>query len=294
MHIPAGLCLGTRFLRGERGVRGAASQPPDEATGDHERNGNQLRAGHDASEDFAAAGIIAQKLDEEALHTVEHHKDRENLSIEFLAFQEPHEQDEVEKLRAGFNQLRGFDPHTQRCATDGIGQGIGEGDAPKMVGRLAIAATGGEASEAPEDVAEGEARSKGVHRAQDRHTVTARVPRAHQESGQQAPGENASGLQRVEAEDLTPVAGVGAPIVDDVENLRADNAREDHEDAEVPGVVAVDALFFRIADADPKAEQNTGCNQHAVSRQIKTANVEESRKHFILDAPMQAKCHRRV
>ena len=115
--------------------------------------------------------------------------------------------------------------------------------------------------------------------------MTSHVPCAYRERGQQSAGKNSSSLQRVEAENLPPVVGVAAPIVDHVENLGSDNAGQDHEDAEVPCVVAVDTLLFRIADADPQTEQYTRGDQNTVGRQVETADVEKSRKHVILDAP---------
>ena len=100
----------------------------------------------------------------------------------------------------------------------------------------------------------------------------------------QPAGKNSSRLQRVEAENLAPVIGVAAPVVDDVENLGANDSGQHHEDAEVPGVIAIDALLFRIADADPEPEQHAGGDQHTIGRQVEIANVKKSREHVSLDA----------
>ena len=75
--------------------------------------------------------------------------------------------------------------------------------------------------------------------------MAAHIPGAHGQRANQSAGKNSSGLQRVKAENLAPVMGVAAPIVDHIQNLCADNARQHHEDAEIPRVIAIDTLLFR-------------------------------------------------
>ena len=115
--------------------------------------------------------------------------------------------------------------------------------------------------------------------------MAAHIPGGGQERGNQAAGKHASGLQCVEAENLAPVVGVVAPVVDDVENFGAYDSGEHDENAEVPGIVSIDSLLFGIADADPKADQHARSDEEAISGQIKTANVKESGEHVGLDAP---------
>ena len=78
------------------------------------------------------------------------------------------------------------------------------------------------------------------------------VPGGSDEGREQASGENASGLQRVDAEDLAGMSGVIAPLIDDVKNLGADDAAEYYENPEIPGMVAVIAEALGVADADPQ------------------------------------------
>src|SRR5258706_6994503 len=115
--------------------------------------------------------------------------------------------------------------------------------------------------------------------------MTPHVPDRHQERGNQSAGKYASRLQRVEAENLSPVVGVGAPVVDDVKNFGPDNSGEDNENAKVPGIVAIDTLLLGIADADPESDQHARCDQDTVGRQVETANLKKSGEHVSLDAP---------
>jgi len=110
------------------------------------------------------------------------------------------------------------------------------------------------------------------------------VPDANHQRRQQAARENASRLQSTDRENVSPVVGVGAPVVNDVENLRAQDPREHHEDTQVPRVVAINALLLGIADADPEPQQDAGCDKHTVRRQVKVADLKKSREHVSLDA----------
>ena len=59
---------------------------------------------------------------------------------------------------------------------------------------------------------------------------------------------------------------VVAPLVDDVENLGADDSAEDDEDPKIPGFVAVIAEALGVANADPKADQDAQGDQESVGR----------------------------
>jgi len=115
--------------------------------------------------------------------------------------------------------------------------------------------------------------------------MTPHVPGGHQERADQSAGEYASRLQGVEAENLAPVVGVAAPVVDDVKNLRADDSGENNENAKVPGIVAIDALLLGIAHADPEPDEDARSDQYPVGGEIETANLEKSGEHVGLDAP---------
>src|SRR5712692_5772699 len=154
------------------------------------------------------------------------------------------------------------------------------------MGFFAIAAAGRKTAKAPEHMTEGQAGRESIAGAQRRHVTPPDVPGRHEKGADQAAGKNSSRLESVEAEDLAPVAGVSIPLIDDEQCLGANNARQNDQDAQIPGIIAIDALLFGIANADPEADQYAGCNQQAIGRQAETANVEESGEHFNLDAPL--------
>jgi len=266
-------------------LRHTTLEPPDQSTGEHEQNRDQLGSGHQAAEDFTASGIVAQKFNEITLDSVEDHERPPNLSIKFLALEEPHEQNKIEKLGGSFDQLRWFNSHAERCSTDRIRQWICEDNAPRMIRGFSVTAARGKTTKTAEHMAKRQPRSETIRSAQHRHVVTPHIPHRCEQSGNQSAGKYAPCLQRVEAENLASIAGVSAPVIDDVQNLGADNSGEHNENAKIPGVIAIDALLLRIAHADPKSDQHAGSDQHAISRQVETAYLKKSWEHVSLDAP---------
>src|SRR5579872_1294591 len=127
-----------------------------------------------------------------------------------------------------------------------------------------VAASGGEAADAADGVSQGEAGGEGVASSQRRHVMFPDIPSGGHERGQQASGKNSAGLQRIDAEDLPEIVLVDAPIVDDVQDLRADNAAEHDQNAQVPRLVAVNAEALGIADADPEADQDAQGDEESV------------------------------
>src|ERR1022692_119069 len=269
-------------------MRSAALQPPDQSTANDQQNRNQLRSRHQPAEDFTASGIVAQKLDEVTLDSVEDHETGPHLTIELLPSKQPGQQQKIAKLSCGFNQLCRLNLETERGSTDGVRQGICENYTPEVVGRFAVTAARRETTKASKNVPKRKTGSKAVTGAQCRHVMTPNVPGGHEQPGNQSAGEYASRLERIEAENFAPVIGVGAPVVNDVKNFCADNSGELNHDAKVPGIVAVDALLLGIAYADPKPDQNARGDENTVGGQVEAANLKKSGEHVVLDAPNEA------
>lgn len=118
--------------------------------------------------------------------------------------------------------------------------------------------------------------------------MAAHVPGRHDERGDQSAGKYASSLQCVEAENFAPVVGVSAPVIDDVENFRADDSGEHDENAQIPCIVAIDALLLGVAHADPEPDEDARGDEESVGGQIEAANVKKLREHVSLDAPLWA------
>ena len=129
-----------------------ASQPPDQPTAHDQQNRNQLCSRHQPAEDFAASGIVAQEFDEVTLDAVQDHEAAPNLSVELLAPEQPHQQQKIEELGRGFDQLRRLNPDAERSPANSIRQRIREDDAPEVIGRFAITAAGRKTTKASKDV----------------------------------------------------------------------------------------------------------------------------------------------
>ena len=75
-------------------------EPPDGSSTDDEQQGNQLCKCHDSAKNFAPPRIAPQELNKVALDPVEDHEGSEHLPVKLLAFQQPHQQNKIEELRA--------------------------------------------------------------------------------------------------------------------------------------------------------------------------------------------------
>src|SRR5450631_399106 len=237
-------------------LRHTALQPPDHSTADHQQDRNQLRSRHQPAEDFSASGIVAQELDEVTLNSVKDHEAAKHLPIEPLALEQPDQQQKIEELGSGFDQLCRFNPDTERSSTDRIRQRIRKDHAPEVIGRFAVTAPCRETTEAPKDVSKGKPRRDGVGGPQRRHPVTPHVPRSREQRGNQSTGKYASSLQRIKAENLAPVVRVSAPVVDDVKHLRPNNSREHNQNPKIPRIVSIDTLLLRIVHGHPEPNQH--------------------------------------
>ena len=167
--------------------------------GDHQANRDQLRPGHDSAKDLAAPGIVANEFQEIAGHAVENEVSRQHLPVEFLALEQPHQNEEIRQFDRRFEKLRGLKRYAQRSIGIRVGDGIGKRHAPEMMGRLAIAAAGGETSHAPDGVSQGQAGRERVPGRKRGHAVLADVPDRRHGRADQPSGKNAASLQRADS-----------------------------------------------------------------------------------------------
>lgn len=232
----------------------AGAQPPDQAAGENQTDCDQLRAGHDSAENRAATGIIAEEFEKVASDAVKKQVSAEDLAVEFLPFQHPHEDEEIRQFDGGLEKLGWFERNSKRGSNPGLRQRIFEYHSPEVRSRFAVAATGGEASDAANGVAQSESRGECVASGQSRHAVLVDIPGRGGKSGNEPAGEYPSRLQGRKTENFMRMGGVVAPVIDDVKDLCANDSAKHDQNAEIPGVFWIDALLFGIADADPKAD----------------------------------------
>ena len=128
-------------------------------------------------------------------------------------------------------------------------------------------------------MSKGQSGSESIARAQGGHVMLPYVPRGGDECGEQASRENSTCLQCVDAEDLSCVCGVIAPLIDDVQNLGADDAAEDDQNPQIPSLVAVVAEALGVAHADPQADQYTQGDKESIGRQKKAPDMKKLWEH---------------
>src|ERR1700722_3925248 len=148
-----------------------------------------------------------------------------------------------------------------------------------MMRRLAVAASGSEATHAANGVAQGQTGSERVAGAERRHVVLAHIPGRCGERRDQSAGKNSAGLECADAENIAGMAGVIAPVIDDVKNLCAYDPAEHNQDAKIPRLLAVDSEALGVADTNPEAQQDAQRNQEAIRWQEESTEMQKLRVH---------------
>ena len=120
-----------------------------------------------------------------------------------------------------------------------------------MMGLFSIAAACGETADPTDCVAQGQPRCERIAGRKRRHVVFADVPGGSEQRANQAARKNPARLQRVDAEDLARIGGIGRPIVDDVQNFGAENPAQNDNDSKVPSFLAIDPATLGVAYANP-------------------------------------------
>jgi len=136
---------------------------------------------------------------------------------------------------------------------------MGKRNAPEMMGLFPETTSCSEATQTTDGMSNGQARGKSIARSERGNLVFANVPGGNCETRNKSTGKNSTCLQGAQAENIAQMAWIRTPLIDDVQQLGADYPGENHIDAQVLGMLRIDALFSGIADTDPKPEQNACC-----------------------------------
>ncbi len=238
-----------------------------------------MRASHDASEYFAASGVIAQVFQKKTCDTVEKKIGPKNLAIEFLALEHPHKDKKIGQLDYGFKELRRLQRLIQGRARPIICQRIREGHSPEMTCRLAVTTSRGETSYPSDRVSDRQSRRECVAGGERRHVMFPDIPGGGSEGADQASRKYSSGLQCAYAKDLARMRRVDAPIVNDVEHLGSDDSKQDNQNPEVPCVLRIDSLSLGVAHADPQTDEHADRDQKAIRGHTEVTDMKKSGKH---------------
>ena len=178
------------------------------------------------------------------------------------------------KLHNHLVKLRRVQRYVERGPDDLLGQRIVEGHGPRHVGFAAPATASGEATDAAERVSQRQSWRKDVAGPQHGQIVAAHVPDAHDQCEHKAARPHATRLEGREAEDLSRVFAIVSEIHEDHQDLRANNAGENRNDAKVPKLVGIESLLATELDDKHEAKDQAQGGHQSVGGQAKIANVK--------------------
>src|SRR6202050_3601560 len=187
-------------------MMGAA--PPEEAAGEDEADTDDLHERESAVEEHGAVGIATEEFDDTALESVKEEIGANDLAAEGLALADDDKNGEVAALGKGFVKLGGMEFDANGCADEARGDGIEKSDAPRLGGGFAVAASGHEAAEAADGVAEGKAGGVGIEECKGGHFGAPGVNHRHGNGAEHAAVEGAPGLNDAQRENFAGIAEV--------------------------------------------------------------------------------------
>src|SRR5580658_5373983 len=132
-------------------------------------------------EQHRAARVATEEFDGSSFRAVKQAVGAEHLPLESLPLAQPNENCKIQEFGAGFVELRWMQVNAQRSARDLGCRGIRERDAPRNRRWLAVAAAGGEASQASDGVPERQCSPKSVKHGEKRHLLEVSVEKKRQE-----------------------------------------------------------------------------------------------------------------
>ena len=248
--------FGLARSRGHRQLR-RGSQIPYEAASEHEADCNELRSAQGTSKHGTTAGVVAKEFKEEARDAIEEKVCPKNLAVELFALEHPGKKEEDSQLNCGFKQLRRFESVAQGGSHKLLRQRIGKCDTPEVVRRFAVTAPCREAAESSDRMTHGEAGRECVAGGERRHVMLAQKPGRNDECPNQSAAEHSSSLQSGQTEDFPGMLNVEMPVNQNVKQFRAYDPCQHDRDTKIPRILRLNSLLRRVADADPKADQNT-------------------------------------
>ena len=139
---------------------------------------------------------------------------------------------------------------------------VGEGHRPGDLCRPPPAAARGEAAQPSDRLTERDARHQHVGRPPPGQAVTSHVPPGHEDPADQAAVEDAPALE--DGADLPRVAAEVAPVDGHEQELRPDQAGDQHPDRHVGDAVRVEPGALRLPRGDPEPGQEGDGEQDAV------------------------------
>src|ERR1700758_5877713 len=113
-------------------------------------------------EDFSAAGVVTQELEQEACNAVEEQVGSNHLAVKFLSGQQPGQKEEICQFHRRFEELSWFQWDSERRSHPGVGQRVLECHSPDGVGLFAVAAASGKAPYPPNGMSQGQSGREGV------------------------------------------------------------------------------------------------------------------------------------
>src|SRR5579863_10698001 len=148
--------------------------------------------------------MLAEEFDAETNASIQHCVESDDLAIPMRPPQLRDQNQTDDGLRERLVELRGMQRNAERYAGSRVG--IRESDRPRQMRGLAPATAGGETSETPDAMTDGESRGEKVGGCEHRQSLCPHVEVSENQSQDKSAEEDARALERGERENLARVS----------------------------------------------------------------------------------------
>ncbi len=216
--------------------------------------------------------VFAEKLDDESCGGVEDEIERDHLTGGMALAGAAIEEGKDQQIGSRFVELDRMKRFVERNRRGEIGAEV---DTPGKIAFAPPTAAGGETAEASDSLADGDARRKDIHGAEDRKFLTADIEDRNEQSDDEASVEDAGGLQRFKGKDLFRMADVITEVEEKHEELRADDAGHGAVDREIGDLIGRQSGAAREPHGDTQAREEAECDKDAVGGDVKGTDTDE-------------------
>ena len=199
--------------------------------------------------------VSSEVLGEEADEGIVHDIKGEDLAVEGPAPQDYEEDEEIEKVEAGFEELDGVESFAEREPGEVMGVLALKDDSKRRLALPPVAAARHEAADPAEPVSQSQGRAGQVGHLPGRDAAAAEIPDGEDDTEGESALENPA--RAGQAEQPARILHIVGEIADEQDELGTEERDEDDVEAGIDDPRCIEPLLLRLGIKEPEAEAHS-------------------------------------